>query len=194
MTSVQRGSKRKRGILAFFSEASKSSKVDSHSVENASVGLVVQVDVHHADVPAAVPVACVLVPVLVQPGGGDEITEITIDEPALPASHTRTRSPSPAVDDEPACGVESDHDAHTPQAQAQKRIRTSTSTNSKCRQHGQGFSKSWLAKFDWLTYNSVDNSMGCRLCRQQRCEGVWVSGTRNFRVKSLALHAASKVS
>ena len=189
MTSVQRGSKRKCGILAFFSEASKSSKVDSHSMENAPVGLVVhqvQVDVHHADVPAAVPVACVPVPV--QPGGGDEITEITIDEPALPASHTWTRSPSPAVDDEPACGVESDHDAHTPQ----KRIRTST--NSKCRQYGQGFSKSWLAKFDWLTYNSVDNSMGCRLYRQQRCEGVWVSGTRNFRVKSLALHAASKVS
>ena len=208
ITSVRRRStKRKLGILAFFNEAQKSSKVDNHSVENAPV--VVQGDLHYTDVPAAVPV---------QPGGGDEITEIPVDEPAC---HTPTPSPtlSPAVDDEtacavddepacdvddepacdvddetacavddepacdvddetacavddepacdvddePACAVESDHDDHTPQ----KRKRTST--NSKCR---QGFSKSWLAKFDWLTYNSVDNSMGCRLCHQQGCEGV----------------------
>ena len=131
---------------------------------------------HHADVPT----------VLVQRGGG---SEISVDEP-IPTEATPSPIvgpiPSPAVDDEPAPTVEyeSDHDDHAPQ----KRKRTST---TKCR---QGFSKSWLTKFDWLTYNSVDNSMGCRVCRQQRCEGVWVSGTRNFRVHSLALHAASKVS
>ena len=120
-----------------------------------------QVDVHHTDVPAAV---------LVQRGGGLETTEIPVDEPTLP-SHAPSPTPSPAVDDETQRAVEyeSDHDDHTPQ----KQKRTST----KCR---QGFSKSWLAKFDWLTYNSVDNSMGC-----------WLS---NFHVKNLALHAASKVS
>ena len=35
----------------------------------------------------------------------------------------------------------------------------------------QGFSKSRLTKFDWLSYNSLDNSMACRLCHQQHCEG-----------------------
>ena len=70
--------------------------------------------------------------------------------------------------DQPAPDDGSDHDDHTPH----KRQRMSTT------QYRQGFSKSWLTKFDWLSYNSVDNSIVCRLCRQQRCEGVWVSGTR----------------
>ena len=96
MTSAQRGStKQKRGILAFFNEA-PTSKVDNHSVENAPTG-VVQVDVHHADVPT----------VLVQRGGG---SEISVDEP-IPTEATQSPRPSPAVDDEPAPTVEyeSDH-------------------------------------------------------------------------------------
>ena len=121
---------------------------------------------HHTDVPA----------VLVQRGGGSETTEIPVDEPSP--------TTSPAFDNEPGRGVEYESNDHTPQ----KRKRTST---TECL---QGFLKYWLTKFDWLTYNSVNNSMGCRLCHQQRCEGMRVSGTRNVRVKIIALHAVSKIS
>ena len=70
---------------------------------------------HQADVPA----------VLVQRGGGSEITEISADEP-IP-----TPRPSPAVDDEAAPAVEYESDDTS-----QKRKRTST---TKCL---QGFSPS----------------------------------------------------
>ena len=51
-----------------------------------------------------------------------------------------------------------------------KRQRTFTPTTN----FRQGFSKSRRTKFDWLSYNSLDNSMACRLCHQQHCEGLWV--------------------
>ena len=30
----------------------------------------------------------------------------------------------------------------------------------------QGFTPTWLKKFDWLLYDKADDSMACRLCRQ----------------------------
>ena len=61
-----------------------------------------------------------------------------------------------------------------------KLLRAACKTLQSVGGEDRGFSKSWLTRFDWLSYNSVDNSMACRLCRQQRCEGVWVNGTRNM--------------
>ena len=58
----------------------------------------------------------------------------------------------------------------------------------------QGFTKGWLTQFDWLAYDAVDNSMHCKLCKKQRGDGVWVTGTRNFRVKTVVSHITGKVS
>ena len=58
----------------------------------------------------------------------------------------------------------------------------------------QRFPKAWLTTYSWLSYDPIDNSMHCQLCKKQRGEGVWVTGTRNFRIKSVALHITSKVS
>ena len=53
----------------------------------------------------------------------------------------------------------------------------------------QGFTKAWLMQFD-----AIDNSMHCKLCRKQRGDGVWVTGTRNFRVKTVIAYITGKVS
>ena len=54
--------------------------------------------------------------------------------------------------------------------------------------------KAWLTKFEWLVYDPIDNAMHCKLCKNQRAEGIWTTGTRTFRTKSLLQHVASKVS
>ena len=58
----------------------------------------------------------------------------------------------------------------------------------------QRFPKAWLTTYSWLSYDAIDNSMHCRLCKKQRGDGVWVTGTQNFRIKSVTLHVTSKVS
>ena len=74
-----------------------------------------------------------------------------------------------------------------------KKLRFVTA-KAKPRASKQGFTKAWLTKFEWLVYDPIDNAMHCKLCKNQRTEGIWTTGTRTFRTKSLLQHVASKVS
>ena len=99
---------------------------------------------------------------------------IVVDTPSItPASPVRN---STGTDD-------------TPSKKAAKTVATTTPAKGK-----QRFPKAWLTTYDWLSYDPIDDSMHCRVCKKQRGEGVWVTGTRNFRVKTVALHITSKVS
>ena len=57
----------------------------------------------------------------------------------------------------------------------------------------QGFTKAWLTTYDWLAYDAVEDEMHCKLCKKQRADGVWVTGTRNFLVRSVVMHITSRV-
>ena len=77
----------------------------------------------------------------------------------------------------------------TPSKKAAKTVARTTPAKGK-----QRFPKAWLTTYTWLSYDPIDDSTHCQLCKKQRGEGVWVTGKRNVRVKSVALHITSKVS
>ena len=77
----------------------------------------------------------------------------------------------------------------TPSTKAAKTVARTTPAKGK-----QRFPKACLTTYTWLSYDPIDDFMHCRLCKKQRGEGMWVTGKRNFRVKSVALHITSKVS
>ena len=145
MTSVHKGStKRKRGILDCFN--APKSNVDDHAVGNAPAVLV-QVDVHQVDVP-----------VHAQPGG---------DGLVLPPSLTSPSEITEILVDQPAVNDGSDYDDHRPPPHP------STNGNEHLRQRpsiAKAFRSLGTLSSPGCRINSVDNSMACRLCRQQRSE------------------------
>ena len=82
----------------------------------------------------------------------------------------------------------------TPSKKAVKTVAPSRARTTPSKGKHQRFPKAWLITYSWLSYDPIDESMHGRLCKKQRGEGVWVTGTRNFRVKSVALHITSKAS
>ena len=54
------------------------------------------------------------------------------------------------------------------------------------------FPQKWLKQYSWMRHNHANNSMFCQLCTDQGKHGVWVDGTRNFRLKTITDHLVSK--
>ena len=54
------------------------------------------------------------------------------------------------------------------------------------------FAKKWLDKFTWLRYDELADCMYCALCKKHNRTGPWVSGTDNFRRKTLLCHLTTQ--
>ncbi|KAJ8018286.1 hypothetical protein HOLleu_43803 [Holothuria leucospilota] len=61
----------------------------------------------------------------------------------------------------------------------------------KRRDRMRTFPHKWLKQFQWLRYNKADNAMYCQCCRARQVSGVWCTGTRNFRLKTIKAHLSS---
>ena len=54
------------------------------------------------------------------------------------------------------------------------------------------FPKNWETDYPWVVYDAADNSMHCRLCKEQGKRTIWGgSGTTNFRLRTLKDHLKS---
>ena len=54
------------------------------------------------------------------------------------------------------------------------------------------FAKKWLNEFTWLRYYEPADCMHCALCKKHNGTGPWVSGTDNFRRKTLLCHLTTQ--
>ena len=53
------------------------------------------------------------------------------------------------------------------------------------------FQDRWGSLFPWVTYESKENQMFCKLCRDIGTENMMKLGTNNFKTSTLTRHASS---
>ncbi|CAB3992557.1 zinc finger 862-like [Paramuricea clavata] len=69
-----------------------------------------------------------------------------------------------------------------------KRKKTDTKNFVTANKRVRAFPKLWLKCYKWLQYDKVKGVMTCKLCQKHGRSGPWVSGTNNFRSKTVKKH------
>ena len=100
------------------------------------------------------------------------------------------QGPAPTlVIEEPATEVDSEEEKIQNSASLLTEI---TELNPVEKVQGRDFCNAWLGQFPWLEYDSNTKLMKCSICIKHCKKGVFVKGSKRYRLDGLVVHAQCK--